>query len=794
VRAALAAWPPDAGALLATPAIDPLLRVAGAHAGLPDTERSQLFGAVVEALEAAQAPPPLQLVLDDQHWADEASLLLLRRILRAPLERVLVVVTYRDTELSRGHPMAALLADYRREPFVHRVALHGLDASDVRELLGGGGDAIERLVARITDETEGNPFFVTEVIRHLVEQGRLRRTESGVDVVGVLDSIDVPEGIREVVGRRLTRLSPSCNELLTVASVIGRHFPARLLAEVAELPLDATLDAVDEAMQAGIVVADDTGVAAFAFSHALVRETLFGEVSTIRRMRLHLRIGTELAAQGVAVAEVAHHLIEAGPVGDDRVMGEAAVAAANDARYRLAAFEDAAGICRRALAVLGEEHRDLRCDLLTILGDSTVAAADINGIELLREATEMARRLRDAVRIARAVTYALRAGVPTPSIPPFVEAAGDALSLLPADEAIVRTRLRAVLALSGNSGDRVTGDALTAEVLAEAERVGDAEAITYASLARADVLLGRGELDEVDAVLARGFAVIGDALTEALLPFGSRVFERELIGGDRAAAQRAMQTMAENSERFDSDVWSPALPAAAFAFLDGRLDDARDLTVSATTGGRMSVLQATALLGVISFERGEATQLLPLLEAEARRTGLAAWRAGLAAFLVDADRLDEARPWTVGVLEQLDREVGGTAGLALIAEAAFGLGDEALARQAFELFERYAGRSVASGVLCLGATDRYRALCAATMGDHETALGLLDAADEHNARIESALHLAHAQVDRAIVLLDRGADGDADRAATLLRHASDDAERLDLARVRRRIERARTRP
>ena len=790
-RHALTLWPEESSVVLTTPDIEPVLRPSGHQAGLPDTERPMLFAAVVDALVHAQAQAPVLLVLDDVHWADEATLLLLRHLVRAPLPRMLVVGTYRDTEIARGHPVASFLADLRREETVHRIALHGLEAPSVRRLLHGSDTsadrAVQQLADRITSETEGNPFFVGEIIRHLVEQGHLAVDGGGggVQLATVPDRIDVPEGVREVVGRRLTRLSPTANELLAVASVIGRQFPARLLAEVAEAPLDEALDAVDEAMQARILEAGVGAPATFAFSHALIRETLLAEVSAVRRMRLHLRIGEALQRSGAPVAEVAHHLIEGGAIGDSRAMAEAAVAASEDARFRLAAFEDAASLASRALAVIGNEHPDLRCDLLTILGDSQIGAGDYAGLETLRTATELGRSLRDAARIARAVTYALRAGVPRPDTPPFVEASTLALDLLDHQPSVVRARLRAVLALSGETFAVDDRNAHTREVLEEARASGDDEAFLYATLARADVELAMGDMHAASATLDAGFARIGPGLTEAVLPFGTRYFELSLLLGDRSRAELELARIEQNRNFFNTHAWVDRLPQAGFALLDGRLAEAEALA-AAEFQSRLGAMQAAGLLGVIALEQGRAASMIPLLEGEAARSGLAVWRAAVALFLLDAGRGDEAPPWTDGVLEQLDVEIGSALGLAIMAEVAYLLGDADLARGAATQLDAIRSVTLTSGVLCFGVRERYVALCAAATGDLDAAVPLLRAAAEANEAVPATLYAAHTMVDLAEVLLRRDAEGDADEARRLVDRATEIAQRLDLGRVARR--------
>jgi class 3 adenylate cyclase len=786
VRSAALLWPADLLPLVPAAGPEPLPRHAGAGEDLRETERMAIFGAVTELLEATSAAAPLLFVLDDLHWADESSLLLLRHLLRLRLPRVLFVVTYRDTELARTHPLAALVADLRREDNVERVVLRGLGGDDVRELLGassGHADgALDELATRITADTEGNPFFVHEVVRHLVETGRLAPTaDGGWEVVGIGDVIDVPEGIREVIGRRVSKLSEACNELLAVASVIGRRFSARLLADAAGRDLDATLDAIDEALGARLLEEDSSSLASFAFSHALVRETLYREVSTVARLRLHHRIAVALRSTGGSLAEIAHHLLEAGPAAPELETAEAALEAAEDARFRLAAFEDARSLASRALAVIEDRHDALRCDLLTVLGDSQIGAAEYVGLDTLRAAVELGQRLQDGPRIARAAIYALRAGVPTPQLPPFLTASRAALDLL-REPTPMRARLRAALALAGETTDR---DADVSAALAEARASGDDEAFLYAALARADVELALGDAAAAAAILDEGATRIGPGLTEAILPFGTRYFEVALVAGDRVEAEVAMARIEAHRDRFNSERWTDRLPRAGFALLDGDLDEAARLAAT-EFDSRLGAIQAAGLLGVIALEQDAAAAMLPVLEAEAAKSDLAAWRAAVALFLIEAGRPGEARRWTVGVVEQLGLEVGSAIGLAIVAEVAFALDDVTLGRDTAAELDRRSGRTLTSGVLCFGAADRYQGLCAAAAGDLDGAARRFEAALDVNAGIPAPLYLAHTQVDLAMVLGRRGRDGDAARSRSLAADALASAERLRLPRAARR--------
>ncbi len=263
----------------------------------PEEERWRLLDAVVQFLGALAKQAPVVLILDDLHWADRGSIAMLRHVARSARRgRLLVVGAYRDVELDRQHPLAEALAALRREVEYERIPLTGLAAGEVEELLVGlaAHDVPAALVAAVNAETEGNPFFIREVLLHLVEEGRLRRDDDGrwVTRLGVAE-LGIPEGVRQVIGRRLSRLSPEANRLLAAASGFGSAFRFDVAAGAADLAEASALDALDAALEAQLVRptgAPDT----YEFTHALVRSTLYAEQNASRQVRLHRRLAEEL--------------------------------------------------------------------------------------------------------------------------------------------------------------------------------------------------------------------------------------------------------------------------------------------------------------------------------------------------------------------------------------------------------------------------------------------------------------------------------------------------------------------
>jgi class 3 adenylate cyclase/tetratricopeptide (TPR) repeat protein len=379
----------------------------------PEAERARLFEAVVGWLQTTAGSVPVLLVLDDLHWADRPTLLLLKHLIRETANDALFIIgTYRSTDLDRTHPLASVLADWRREASITRISLDGLTDDGVAELLerAAGHDLDEAghgLAHAMSAETGGNPFFVGEMVRHLVESGALVMRDGRWTSDLALDEVGLPEGIREVIGRRLSRLDEETQRLLVVASALGFEFSLVVLARVAETSEDHTLDLLDEALRVGLLT--EIGLDRYRFGHALLRATLLDELSTSRRVRLHRRIAEEIEAlhdddPDTMVSELAHHFGEAAAFG---VADKAAhyAARAGDLANAASAPDDAARWYTTAL-----EHLELcdddvarTVDLLTRLGSVLI----FSNVDQANQATRQAAALAEQAGLHGAMAEAL---------------------------------------------------------------------------------------------------------------------------------------------------------------------------------------------------------------------------------------------------------------------------------------------------------------------------------------------------------------------------------------------------
>jgi DNA-binding SARP family transcriptional activator len=278
--------------------------------------RFQLNQAVAGLLRRLAGDRPLLVVVDDLHWADVPSLSLLA-FLAAEFKdaRLVVVGTYRDVEVVAGRPLAETLGALAREPVVERILLGGLDRAGVARLVGRtiGGRPAEPLVEAVHDRCGGNPFFITELLRLLQSERRLAAPDAAAAA-----RREVPVGVRDVLRARLARLPAQTGTVLMVAAVAGRGFDLDLIEAVTGLEDEPALDAAEAAVLAGLVLEDDRAAGRYRFAHALVRETIYEDISRARRARLHARVVDALVAvrgpEPAPPAEMAYHCWQAAPV------------------------------------------------------------------------------------------------------------------------------------------------------------------------------------------------------------------------------------------------------------------------------------------------------------------------------------------------------------------------------------------------------------------------------------------------------------------------------------------------
>ncbi|HVN55792.1 MAG TPA: AAA family ATPase [Anaerolineaceae bacterium] len=284
----------------------------------PNEERLRLFDHFSRFLDHLAEDRGLLLFIDDLHWADQGTLSLLYYVLRdLRNERILVIAAYREIELDRAHPLAASLVEWNRERIATRIPLDRLSYEDTATHLAtlfGQETVSEDLARAMYAETEGNPFFLEEVVKALIEQGQIYRENNEWERKEIAE-LAIPQSVKEAIGRRLNRLSQDCIDVLHIAAALGKEFKFFELAAASSFSEDRLLDSLDEASETQLIHAE--GRDSFLFSHDKIREVLYEELNPIRRKRLHQRIGEGLEKiysanlEGYA-QELAHHFTESG--------------------------------------------------------------------------------------------------------------------------------------------------------------------------------------------------------------------------------------------------------------------------------------------------------------------------------------------------------------------------------------------------------------------------------------------------------------------------------------------------
>jgi DNA-binding CsgD family transcriptional regulator len=530
----------------------------------PEQQRYELFAAISAVVRAAAERLPLVVVLDDLHWADVPSVLLMQLLTQEiRSSRALIVGTYRDVEVDRSHPLAPALAALAREPGCRRMTLRGLRRPDVGRLIEQTTSQApsERLVGAVWQETDGNPFFVGEVVRLLADEGAL-----DYPATVLARRPWVPESVREVVGRRLGRLAPPCRQLLTVAAIVGREFSLSLLERIDGHSQIELLDLLDDAIRAHLVV-EGTALGRFRFSHALVQETLYEELPSAQRVRLHQSVGRALEEASAGspappLAELAFHYYQAAPAGDlDKAIDYATWA--GDAAMAQSGWESAVGHFRRALEALdlsGSPDRQRHCDLLLALGDAQNRSGPGSGDvpearESFLRAAEIARTLPDPERLARAaVGFAGFNIADTHGGLQQIQLLEESLAALPSEDSELRARVMGRLAIdypSQSPHELERACALANQAVATASRLGDPSSFASALLARYMACASPDNLEErrSDDALLTALADACDDLRAASVCYITQL-QNAVEDGDIVSAERAFASLrlAERSQ------------------------------------------------------------------------------------------------------------------------------------------------------------------------------------------------------------------------------------------------------
>ena len=708
--------------------------------------RHRLFDTVDSALSDLAARAPLLIVIDDFHWADHGTLLLTSFLLRSTRPGpILVVGTYRDTELGRHTPLTAALAELTRSSTPDRIDLRGLPLDDVarlaRSMLGS-----DEIAPRVHARTSGNAFFVEEVLRELAESGPQM----------------VPESVRHAVGVRLSRMSDDANELIAAAAILGLEHDARALESTAGLAPEAAEAALDALLRARLLRPAGTAQR-FEFTHALVREVVHDESNVLRRGRLHRRAAEALSALGEDrhLDEIGMHLFEAASVADARRAADVLERAGRRALDRLA-YEDAAERFDRALEALGlAGAEDDSGPVLLARGDALARAGEPEAARAsFTAARELALRRSDPDLLASAALGFAGLGVAIVGLDTEAIARLEESHDRVADAAL-RSRLQARLAVElYYAPDRARSEALSAEAVATAEESGDAAALASALGAR-HVALWRP--DRVEERLA-----VADEMTAAARAAGDRHAELQAQNwrvcdlfelGDMTAWREEVARHARLADelRLPAYQWYTPLWAAVEAVLAGRYDEAERLASEAEEAGRRAgdrnaQLFRTLVRFGIQIERAafDDADIEFVQDKISNSPAGIAYRGGYAWILAGRGDIERARSELEAVMALPHAfDTNWLSLQAECAETAVILGDSTHAGTLYRRLAPYAGRPATAGraVTNYGAIDRHLGNLAAVLGRNEDAIRHLENAVRVNEVLGCTVWRAQAERD-----------------------------------------------
>jgi DNA-binding CsgD family transcriptional regulator len=783
--------------------------------------RFRLFEAVTALVLDVAGTRPMLIVLDDLHWADASSLMLLEFLAsEAHGSRVLLVGAYREEELQPGTPLARLRAGLARLRGAEHLTLRGLDEQEMACFIATtmGQAPSARLAAAVQRRSEGNPFFASEILRLLPATGGLNPFE------GDPEDLTLPLTVRETIHRRLERRSPRCRTVLEAAAVLGREITLPVLTRVVDLSAEALFDVLHEARSARLLHVPHVPGEVYRFAHALIREVVYDDLPPSRRIRLHERAGE--AIEGLHAVDLtphlpalAHHFVNAAPAGGSERAAMYARQAGDHALGSLA-YDEAVEHYRRALAMLPgsapagappgatlADDASVRGDLLLALGTAQRLAGRVQAAMMsFQQAATLARTAHIHGQICRAAlgyeAALLQSGLPRSlTNDPSTTLLREALDVHGHDRAC-RARLLAGLAqalfFAGNRDDAADS---SAAAITAAREAGDLGALSAALDAHRIVVWGPDRLDERLGITAELVSLaLRTGNTEALLTGRQWRLAALLECGDMPGANAEIDAFINAIQDLSNRQhgWYAPLLRGLRAFLAGQLLDAETCAIEAIELGRRfqsenAHLLAAVQLWLVRREQGRAGELEAEAEALVRQfPSIVGWRIILALIQAECGRRSEAGR-TFGQLAAdgfaaVPRDYLWLANMANVVDLCLAVGGEAEMALLYDLLGPYERACIAANaVTCWGSAARLLGLLAAQLGRSEAAAHHFETALQENARMGLVPWTAHTKFDLALVLA-RQAGGRADgcpheRAAVLCDQALATATATGMSRL-----------
>ena len=769
------------------------LQVEPSDASDPEQDRYRLMQSVTSFLTNAASVQPLVIVLEDLHDADPGTLDMLTHVSRnLSGARLMIVGTYRDVEVDRSHPLSGTLAELRRAANFSRIPLRGLTPDEVQRMMTSiaGEDVPWSLSETVHRQTEGNPLFVQEVLRYLVEQGYLghgdgqRRRDTPIEM-------GLPEGLKDVIGKRLSGLSNGCQGVLSVAAVIGREFPLQVLETVAGLTEEDLYAALEEASGVGVVEERSSvgGALGFRFAHAFFRQTLYEETFAPRRIRLHQQVGRALEEMHSArpeehAAELTDHFAQSTEREDlQKALRYGEMAA--ERAMSVYAYGEAVRLLEQALQVqevLDPDDKAKRCDLQLSLAEAMMPAGESLRVyeDILPDAFALAESLNDSERASLACQMAVAASQRSSQ-----GALGGEPEFLTWAERADRfgapgTRHRALADLAMSIARLTKGDMGQAWILRKraldlAREIPDNEAFLWSAgllLIQEWAPQHQEERLEIAREVANKYLDAKDVTQPLIGRFGR--FPLPVLGrifismGDRARAEEFWSDQKETAERTQdaNGLMGTLQIEAEAALLDGQLDEvvamgdriaARGEELGLTEVGRQNRVFAIAFP---LLYLGRAEELVPEVNELAQIfnwQGL--WEPIQALILAHAGRVDEARELSRQILSEgrygeQDDETR-TLQLGWMLDTAVLVGDRETAEMLYRRLSVLGNQALIGGVRCVG---RILGASAALLGNYDDAHVYYEKGLELMEQIRHRPELALTRLELAELLLDHYPD------------------------------------
>ena len=739
----------------------------------PETERYLAYRAAVGLLAEESRHRPVLLVLDDLHWADAATLQLLRHLaVGAPPMPLLVLGTFRSNEVAGGHPLTDVLAALWRETGVTRIELTGLSPADVLDLCtSAAGHAVDdeeshNFVEELQRDTGGNPYFVWEMLRHLVESGGLIRDDDDRWMAEpALLRTGLPASVHEVIAQRVRHLGPQAGRILSLAAVIGAEFDLATLVQVAEADEDDVLDLIEAAERSAVIGATGAG-GSFVFAHALIRNTVYDALLPARRRRIHAQVALALeeGTARPAPALVAHHFSAAGL---QRPALHYAELAGHSALEAMAPGE-AQGWFRQALSLLGNLQPDAglrRCDLTTQMGVAQHLAGDPAYRETLLEAAALADSACDPRRMAVAALANTRG---------FYSSAGETdhqrLAVLRASlehlgDADHRLRARLLATLCSETVfESSLAERRSLVGRAKAEALGSGDPVTLLDVHNRVIVALRHptvlhqQLEDTAEALA-----LAEGLDDPAAYFWavSHRMRTTLEAGMVPEARRLFEQMEKVSEELSQPImtWMTIFSRAQWAFLRGETAIGERLAEQALSLGE-AIGQPDAFnyyatqLSHARWQQGRLAEIVDLIEDGARdNPGIPAYDGALARAKCQAGRVDEAGELldkaAAGSFAYLPSDLLWSYGMVTFAEAAIQLGHPGAAALLYRQLEPFEDQLSFLGTTCEGPIAHY-------LGGLAGAIGRFPEAERHLRMAASMAEVCGSPYFAARSAIERG--------------------------------------